>query len=78
MSCLSYRYNKARAKTHELRLKQSRRVEQCQAELFYLEKNKEKAQHLRDNVAQKQADLRASQDLILHIEYQIDPLEVGS
>uniref|UniRef100_A0AAX7T9L1 Zinc-hook domain-containing protein n=1 Tax=Astatotilapia calliptera TaxID=8154 RepID=A0AAX7T9L1_ASTCA len=69
------KYNKARSKMHELRLKQSRRVEQCQAELFYLEKNKEKAQHLRDNVAQKQADLRASQNLILHIENQIDPLE---
>ncbi|CAI5638623.1 unnamed protein product [Oreochromis niloticus] len=69
------KYNKARAKMHELRLKQSRTVEQCQAELSYLEKNKEKAQQLRDNVAQKQADLRASQDLILHIENQIDPLE---
>lgn len=63
---------------HDLRLKQSRTVERCQAELSYLEKNKEKAQQLRDNVAQKQADLRASQDLILQIENKIDPLEVGS
>uniref|UniRef100_A0A669AX67 RAD50 double strand break repair protein n=1 Tax=Oreochromis niloticus TaxID=8128 RepID=A0A669AX67_ORENI len=69
------KYNKARAKMYELRLKQSRTVERCQAELSYLEKNKEKAQQLRDNVAQKQADLRASRDLILHIENQIDPLE---
>uniref|UniRef100_A0A669E1N3 RAD50 double strand break repair protein n=1 Tax=Oreochromis niloticus TaxID=8128 RepID=A0A669E1N3_ORENI len=69
------KYNKARAKMHELRLKQSRTVERCQAELSYLEKNKEKAQQLRDNVAQKQADLRASRDLILHIENQINPLE---
>uniref|UniRef100_A0A669F8C5 RAD50 double strand break repair protein n=1 Tax=Oreochromis niloticus TaxID=8128 RepID=A0A669F8C5_ORENI len=68
-------FNVTKAKMYELRLKQSRTVERCQAELSYLEKNKEKAQQLRDNVAQKQADLRASRDLILHIENQIDPLE---
>ncbi|KAL3999791.1 hypothetical protein ACER0C_007562 [Sarotherodon galilaeus] len=69
------KYNKARAKMHELCLKQSRTVEQCQAQLSYLEKNKGKAQQLRDNVAKKQVDLWASQDLILQIENQIDPLE---
>lgn len=61
----------------QLRLKKTQTVKECQVELRYLKLNKEKAQQIRDTVATKEAQLRASKDSIQQIESQIDPLEVS-
>ncbi|XP_070699662.1 DNA repair protein RAD50 [Pempheris klunzingeri] len=69
------KYIKALETMRQQRLKQSHTVKECQVELRYLKQNKEKAQQIRDTVATKEAQLRASKDNILQIENQIDPLE---
>lgn len=60
----------------QLRLSQNQTVKECQVELQYLKKNKEKAQQIRDNISTKEAQLMASKDNVQQLETEIDPLEV--
>ncbi|XP_061904766.1 DNA repair protein RAD50 isoform X2 [Entelurus aequoreus] len=69
------KYIKALDTMRQLRLKQSNTVRECQVELRFLKQNKEKAQQIREIIANKEAQLMASKDNIQMIENQIDPLE---
>ncbi|XP_077360912.1 DNA repair protein RAD50 [Festucalex cinctus] len=69
------KYIKALDTMRQLRLKQSNTVRECQVELRFLKQNKEKAQQIRELVANKEAQLMASKDNVQLIESQIDPLE---
>uniref|UniRef100_A0A667YQ43 RAD50 double strand break repair protein n=1 Tax=Myripristis murdjan TaxID=586833 RepID=A0A667YQ43_9TELE len=69
------KYIKALETMRQLRLKQGQIVRECQVELRYLKQNKEKSQEIKDMLATKEAQLRASKDRVQQIEGQIDPLE---
>ncbi|XP_069574315.1 DNA repair protein RAD50 isoform X1 [Brachyistius frenatus] len=69
------KYIKALDTMRQLRLKQSQTVKECQLELRYLKQNKEKAQHIRETLGTKEAQLIASRDSVQQIDSQIDPLE---
>nr|XP_057943942.1 DNA repair protein RAD50 [Doryrhamphus excisus] len=71
------KYIKALETMRQLRLKHNNTVRECQVELRFLKQNKEKAQQIREIVANKEAQMIASKDNIQLIERQIDPLENG-
>ena len=62
---------------HQLRRTQGVLVKECQLELRYLKQNKDKAQEIRDMLADKEAQLVSSKDSVRKIGSQIEPLEVG-
>lgn len=70
------RYIKALETLRQVRLKQGTKVKECQTELKYLKQNKEKAQEIQDNLANREAQLSASKENIKSIESQLDPLKV--
>ncbi|OXB76675.1 UNVERIFIED_CONTAM: hypothetical protein H355_008714 [Colinus virginianus] len=70
------RYIKALETLRQVRLKQGLKVKECQTELKYLKQNKEKAQEIQDNLANREAQLSASKENIKSIESQLDPLKV--
>uniref|UniRef100_UPI00398F1CF5 DNA repair protein RAD50 n=1 Tax=Pristiophorus japonicus TaxID=55135 RepID=UPI00398F1CF5 len=69
------RYIKALETLRQVRLKQSQRVREYQAELKYLKQNKEKARGIQDQLAGKETQLTASKENVQSIENQIAPLE---
>ncbi|NXP04042.1 RAD50 protein, partial [Thinocorus orbignyianus] len=71
------RYIKALETLRQVRLKQSSKVKECQAELKYLKQNKEKAQEIQDNLSRREAQLAASKDNVKSIENQLDPLKIS-
>ncbi|NXW35764.1 RAD50 protein, partial [Phaetusa simplex] len=71
------RYIKALETLRQVRLKQSSKVKECQAELKYLKQNKEKAQEIQDHLSNREAQLAASKDNVKSIENQLDPLKTS-
>ncbi|NXN61645.1 RAD50 protein, partial [Rynchops niger] len=71
------RYIKALETLRQVRLKQSSKVKECQAELKYLKQNKEKAQEIQDHLSTREAQLAASKDNVKSIENQLDPLKTS-
>ncbi|KGL86967.1 DNA repair protein RAD50 [Charadrius vociferus] len=69
------RYIKALETLRQVRLKQSSKVKECQAELKYLKQNKEKAQEIQDHLSNREAQLTASKENVKSIESQLDPLK---
>lgn len=73
---LSKRYIKALETLRQVRLKQGQRVKECQVELKYLKQNKEKAQEIQDQLANRETQLAASRENVKSIENQLEPLKV--
>ncbi|NXT51885.1 RAD50 protein, partial [Pluvianellus socialis] len=69
------RYIKALETLRQVRLKQSSKVKECQAELKYLKQNKEKAQEIQDHLSNRESQLAASKENVKSIESQLDPLK---
>ncbi|CAI9578706.1 unnamed protein product [Staurois parvus] len=69
------RYIKALETLRQVRLKQSQRVKECQAELKYLKQNKEKASEIQDQLQGKEAQLSASKENVKSINNQLEPLK---
>ncbi|XP_062909196.1 DNA repair protein RAD50 [Mobula hypostoma] len=69
------RYIKALEKLRQVRLNQSQKVREYQTALKYLKQNKEKAQEIQHQLADKENQLAASKENVQSIENQIAPLE---
>ncbi|NWV28552.1 RAD50 protein, partial [Origma solitaria] len=69
------RYIKALEALRQVRLKQTLKVKECQAELKYLKQNKEKAQEIQDHLSNREAQLAASKENVKSIESQLEPLK---
>ncbi|XP_050013643.1 DNA repair protein RAD50 isoform X3 [Alexandromys fortis] len=69
------RYIKALETLRQVRQTQGQKVKECQTELKYLKQNKEKACEIRDQITNKEAQLRSSQEIVKSYENELEPLK---